>query len=132
MKKFLLILVLLTACSAQISFVEINNTSIPVELAQTAEEKTQGLMFRTNLTGGMLFMYDEEKTRQFWMKNTLIPLDIVYINSEKQITTIHHATPCVTDACQIYPGRAQYVLEVNFNFTNENNIQEGDLVIFKQ
>ena len=85
-------------------------------------------MHKTNLTGGLLFVYEEEKIRNFWMKDTLIPLDIIFIDSKNKITKIHHANPCKEEPCKIYPGLAQYVLEINQNITTNKNISEGDLV----
>ncbi len=133
-KKLLLIsLLILAACSSQITSVEINDQIIPVETAITAQQKTDGLMFRTNLTGGMLFTYDNEAPRNFWMKNTLIPLDIIFIDNNMKITAIHYAIPCVKDPCKVYSAeKAQYVLEVNGNFTKEYNIKVGDLVLFSK
>ena len=125
MKRLLFLLILLTACVPQITSVQINDINIPVELAVTLDEQIKGLMFRTNLTGGMLFVYNEEKQRNFWMKNTLIPLDIIFIGKNLEITTIHNANPCKEDPCKIYSGDAKYILEVNKNFTIENNINEG-------
>jgi hypothetical protein len=127
----LLISILLVACSQQITAVRINDIVIPVELALTPEQQARGLMFRENLTGGMLFAYDDEKVRNFWMKNTLIPLDIVFIDKENTIVTIHHATPCREEPCTIYTSHpAQYVLEVNGNFTQQHNTSIGMHVSF--
>ena len=132
MKRLIILLLLLTACSSTIKYVEINGNKIPVELAVTQQEKAYGLMNRINLTGGMLFVYDDEKPRQFWMKDTLVPLDIVFIDKNNEIVTIHHALPCEKDPCKIYQSLpAQYVLEVNYNFTFENNIKESTEVIFR-
>lgn len=131
MKKILLIslIFILISCSqintSKIKYVQINEINIPVELAVTNEEKAIGLMDRINLTGGMLFVYDNEQQRQFWMKDTLIPLDMIFIGNDNKITKIHHAVPCTTLQCAIYPGNAKYVLEVNYNFTTENKISEG-------
>ncbi|MBN2420691.1 DUF192 domain-containing protein [Candidatus Woesearchaeota archaeon] len=122
-----LFLALTTSCS-DIKTAKINDISIPVELAVTGEQQKIGLMNRTSLEGGMLFIYDNEAQRYFWMKNTLIPLDIIYINEKNMITGIHHAIPCEKDPCPEFPGFGKYVLEVNGNFTNENNIKEGDFV----
>lgn len=129
---FLISCVLLISCTAasQIKYVEINQIKIPVELAVSDAQKAQGLMFRTNLTGGMLFVYDDEAQRNFWMKNTLIPLDMIFIDKENKITMIHHAVPCKSDPCAIYSGNAKYVLEVNGNFTVENSIKVKDKVLF--
>ena len=86
-------------------------------------------MSRNNLTGGMLFVYDDEQPRRFWMKDTLIPLDIIFINKNEEIVTIHHAIPCKKDPCTIYGSEpAQYVLEVNYDLTAQNNISVGAAV----
>ncbi|HME87532.1 MAG TPA: DUF192 domain-containing protein [Candidatus Nanoarchaeia archaeon] len=132
-KSFLLLIsLILIGCSSQITSVKINSLVIPVELASTPEQKAQGMMFRANLTGGMLFSYDEEQPRHFWMKNTLIPLDMLFINKNREIVTIHHAVPCTRDPCAVYSSDpAQYVLEVNGNFTEENNINVGMKVILE-
>jgi hypothetical protein len=124
--SFLILLLILASCSQTIKSVEINSVKIPVELATTKKERAIGLMFRENLTGGMLFVYEDEQPRTFWMKNTKIPLDMIFINKNLEIVTIHHADPCVHDPCRVYESEpAQYVLEVNQNFTVENNITLG-------
>jgi len=125
--KRLLFLILLTACSLQISTVTINDVDIPVELATTDDERARGLMFRENLEGGMLFIYNSENLRRFWMKNTLIPLDIIFIDADNIVTIVHRATPCEEDPCEIYPGNAKYILEVNQNYIDVN---VGDSVSF--
>ena len=133
-QKILLVsLLLLTACAAHISSVQINDLSIPVELAITPEQQMQGLMFRTNLSGGMLFTYADEKPRHFWMKNTLIPLDIIFIDKDMKIVTIRQAIPCERDPCMAYSSEpAQYVLEVNWMFTKKNDIEIGNNISFNK
>ncbi len=128
LKLLTICIVLLTACTLQINSVEIKGNIIPVELALTAEQQREGLMFRTNLTGGMLFIYPEEAAKTFWMKNTLIPLDIIFIGKDYTIKKIFHADPCVKDPCKLYKGNAKYVLELNQNFTIQNKINVGDNV----
>ena len=135
MKKIIFLFLFLIACSqinvSEIKYAEINNQKINLELAITNEQKAQGLMFRADLTGGMLFVYDTEAQRSFWMKNTLIPLDIIFIDKNNKITTIHHALPCEAEPCKIYASpKAKYVLEVNGNFTEKNSIKTGDKVLF--
>jgi len=125
------ILIFLSACTSQITAVKINNMVIPVELATTPTQHEQGLMFRTNLTGGMLFVFPEEAERSFWMKNTLIPLDIIFIDEDNTIVKVHHADPCSKDPCKLYSANnTQYVLEVNQNFTLKNNIKENISIVF--
>ena len=93
------------------------NNCFEVELAVTAEEQTKGLMFRENLGigKGMLFVFSQEGEYSFWMKNTLIPLDIIWIDKDKKVVFISENTqPCLENDCpSISPGKkAQYVLEV--------------------
>src|SRR3989344_3516093 len=71
-----------------------------IEIASTSEELSKGLMFRENLekNSGMLFIFPENGIYGFWMKNTLIPLDIIWINSNKEIVFIKdNALPCKTE-----------------------------------
>lgn len=106
-----------------------------VEIAKTDAEKARGLMFRENLDEGkgMLFIYDKEGEYNFWMKNTLIPLDIIWINSKKEIVYIKYgAQPCQETCESIIPGiNAQYVLEINGGKSVEIGLGIGDKIEFK-
>ncbi len=76
-----------------------------VEIADDVMERTQGLMFRENLEDdkGMLFVFESESRHSFWMKNTKIPLDIIWINDGGEIVYISQSTPpCVADPCPGY------------------------------
>ncbi|OGU89839.1 MAG: hypothetical protein A3K31_13355 [Ignavibacteria bacterium RIFOXYA12_FULL_35_25] len=77
---------------------------------------------------GMLFIFPDDAMQSFWMRNTLISLDMIFINSNKTIVTIHKNTKVLSD--QSYPSTApaQYVLEVNAGFTAKHDIQVGDHV----
>ena len=101
-----------------------------VEIANTDEERQKGLMFRETLDEdkGMLFIFEEEGIYPFWMKNTLITLDIIWINKEGEIVFIANAVPCEIEPCQIYnPNKeALYVLEVNSGIANEIGLKAGD------
>ncbi|MFH1332709.1 MAG: DUF192 domain-containing protein [archaeon] len=107
-----------------------NENCIEAEIADTPETKMSGLMFREQLqeNEGMLFVYDEEGVYPFWMKNTYIPLDIIWIDEDFRIKHIEYATPCKADPCQTYNPNtnAKYVLETNAGFTNQYNIKLGD------
>jgi uncharacterized protein len=110
-----------------------NDVTINVEYATTAVELAQGLMFRNSLnaSSGMLFVFDDESIRTFWMKNTLIPLDMIFISSNLTIVDIvKNAQPCAQDPCQLYESKlpARYVLEVNGGFSEFQNIGEGNTV----
>lgn len=114
------------------SYVEINNKKISIEIADSPEERQQGLMFRTSLSEdqGMLFIFEQSAQVSFWMKNTLIPLDIVFIDENKQIADIQTAQPCTADPCTLYkpPQPVLYVLEVNAGFAEKYGIKVGDKV----
>lgn len=132
-----LFLIGLTACQ-KISAVTIQTPTarIPVfvELAITPSEKAKGLMFRKSLPQGqgMLFVYDQPLIPPFWMKNTLIPLDILFIGSDFKIK--HIATdvpPCLNgDPCpSVAPfEKVQYVLELNGGESARKKIAVGDSV----
>lgn len=130
----LLMLLLLIACQ-KTPYVKIGNTTVSVELAITSEEKAKGLMHREYLAEdrGMLFIFEDEKAPSFWMKNTLIPLDMVFINSDNKIVDILVAEPCKKDPCKTYTPKAdaKYVLEVNAGFSERHNVKIGDEVSLK-
>jgi len=88
-----------------------------IEIADDESERARGLMFRQDLgeNEGMLFIFDQEEKHSFWMKNTLISLDIVWIDSRGKIVDISQNTPpCAGDPCPSYMPQkpAKYVLEV--------------------
>lgn len=107
-----------------------NETAVEVDIADTKYKQAKGLMFRTNLdeNEGMIFVFEEEEDRRFWMMNTLIPLDMIFIKEDGTINNIEQAVPCETEECEVYPGYGKYVLEVNQGFCEENDIEVGDFV----
>lgn len=102
-----------------------------VEIADTDAERAEGLMFRDELPGteGMLFVYDSPVGGNFWMKNTYIPLDMVFIDENLEIVYIvRDAQPCTADPCQTYGPSDEfysYVLEINGGLSDELGISEG-------
>ena len=94
------------------------NFVFSVELAITPEQRETGLMNRTNLPerSGMVFVFEQEDIYKFWMKNTLIPLDMIWLSSGMQVVDVQEAIPCTTpDAlCTIYTPKAPatYVVEI--------------------
>ena len=102
-----------------------------VELATNTAEQSQGLMFRTELAedAGMLFLFSTSRLRNFWMKNTLIPLDIIFLHEDGHIHHIHHnARPQdLTRITSKYPSRA--ALEIPGGVAGRMGIAEGDQVI---
>lgn len=108
--------------------------SIIAEIADDPAERSQGLMHRTELCKkcGMLFIFDNEMV-SFWMKNTYIPLDMIFVSEDMKIVKIHeNVPPCEADPCPKYnsDGPIKYVIEVNAGFTEENGIEVGDSVLF--
>lgn len=139
MKKFVLVGVVVVLVSLAITLIpegKISQISFPnghlinVELADTPEERKTGLMYRESLlqNRGMLFIYENEAIRTFWMKNTLIPLDMIFLNKDFEIVDILEGVPpCEKDPCPIYPskGEAQYVLEVNSGLSEISGLAVG-------
>lgn len=107
---------------------------VSIEVANTEEERERGLMNRSELGeyNGMLFVFEEDGKNSFWMKNTIIPLDMIFINSDKRVVeVIENAQPC--EEGHICPKLTplveyMYCLEVNSGFAEANNIEEGDFV----
>jgi uncharacterized protein len=107
-------------------------TDIEIEVANDDGAREQGLMYRDTMAenAGMLFMMETEELQAFWMKNTIISLDILFVNSERRIVSIHkNCTPYSLDQIQSeYP--ALYVVEVNAGYTEKHGIQVGDYISF--
>lgn len=113
--------------------VTINNNTFTVDIADDSEERARGLMSVESMedSKGMLFVYSDEAIRGFWMKDTLIPLDMIFIDSNLSITDINKgAQPCGNEACQVYYSKspARYILEINGGLSNRLNISVGDKV----
>ncbi|HEX7502885.1 MAG TPA: DUF192 domain-containing protein [Acidobacteriota bacterium] len=103
------------------------------EIADTPEKHARGLMYRTHLRAdyGMLFIFAEEDIRSFWMKNTLIPLDMIFLNNEKQIVDMYCSVPpCRGDPCPGYTSAlpARYVLEIAGGTAAKLKLRVGDKI----
>lgn len=111
-------------------------TCFTAEIARTKPEILTGLMFRHQLPPkhGMLFIFKQEQPLSFWMKNTYIPLDIIWLNKAKQIIHITpNAPPCKQQPCPTYSSQrpAKYVLELNANEAQRWDLKKGDFLIWK-
>jgi len=117
------------------SSVCIRGACVKTEVADDDYSRSVGLMFRKSMeeTQGMIFVFDSDEYHSFWMKNTIIPLDMLWINSSNQVVHIEHAVPCRMDPCRLYtPGRkARYVLEVNGGYTMRHGLMAGDDVTIR-
>ncbi|MDP3196845.1 DUF192 domain-containing protein [Tabrizicola sp.] len=104
--------------------------SFAVEVADDGQERAQGLMFRTELASasGMLFVYDSPRRVSFWMKNTLIPLDMVFADPAGTVTRVHSgAVP--GDLTPIDGGDGvQFVLEINAGLAEKLGIAPGTVM----
>lgn len=125
-------LLMLAGCaSASGSWVELAGKRYSVEIADTDAERERGLMFRDVLASGrgMLFVHDREDPQAYWMKNTRIPLDILYFdNARKLVSQQRDVPPCsLGDACPPYPSQAptRYVLELNAGEAARLGLQPG-------
>ena len=104
------------------------------EIADTSLKQTKGLMLRKSLDQdkGMLFVFDIAFVQRFWMMNTSIPLDIIFIDENKKIINIEEAQPCGLIPCQLYSSKdnAIYVLEINQGLSKEYGFKKGTRVEF--
>lgn len=103
---------------------------INVESAVSQKERERGLMHRNQLgeKQGMLFVYPKPAPRHVWMKNTLIPLDVLFLAADGRILSVlENLQPCRKDPCPIYNSRvpAMYMLELNSHFFSKNHLKIG-------
>lgn len=105
---------------------------IDVEIAENDVERSKGLMYRPYIpdSTGMLFIFPEPRELGFWMKNTQIPLDIMYVDATKKIISIQKHTKPFSEESLPSNGLAQYVVEVNAGFSDRNDIKTGDVISF--
>lgn len=127
----------LAACSSNAEpWVEVGGQRFQVEVADDAAERERGLMFRDYLAAdaGMLFVHAREEPLAYWMKNTRIPLDILYFDAERRFVSMQVGVPPCSagDACPNYPsaGPAKYVLELNAGRAAALGLQAGDPILF--
>jgi uncharacterized membrane protein (UPF0127 family) len=104
-----------------------------VELARTPEETSQGLMFRESLAprAGMLFLFKDADVRPFWMKNTMIPLDIIWLDTDGRVVYISADTPpCKADPCPNYDPKAPAVnvLEIAGGMAKAEKVEVGSRI----
>jgi uncharacterized membrane protein (UPF0127 family) len=124
---------LLSACAdGKLSIVSPDaskTVTVDIEVADSARERERGMMGRTSLEKGhgMFFAFKEPEMLKFWMKKTLIPLEILYFDADGRFVNALTMEPCKADPCPSYSSAAlaQYALEVNPGFRTENEIGVG-------
>jgi uncharacterized protein len=110
--------------------VSIGTKTFTLEVADTTPERTQGLMYRTSMPAnhGMLFVFAQEEWLGFWMKNTEIPLDIIYLNKDRRVVSIHQMAPRdLTSTFAAAPSK--YAIELNLNTARTLNLKLGDTIV---
>lgn len=105
---------------------------IDIEIADTPYKRETGLMYRNQLgkQQGMLFIFDEEQYLAFYMKNTNISLDILYLNKDKVVVDIYENTTIMDETALPSKSTAKYVLELNAGMVKEWGIDIGDFITF--
>jgi uncharacterized membrane protein (UPF0127 family) len=123
----------LTACSARATGpgVELKGQRFDVEIADTEPARERGLMFRESMPAdhGMLFLFDDDTVRTFWMKNCRMPLDILYFDDKYKLVSMQERVPaCRSEPCPVYPseGAAKFVLELNAGTADKIGVKPGD------
>jgi len=107
--------------------------TLDIEIADTDFDIQTGLMYRNSMENnqGMLFVFEDERERFFYMKNTKIPLDLIYINADKNIVSFQKNTRPFDETSLPSNGPAQYVLEVNAGLVDTWNLSKNDAIVFK-
>lgn len=113
------------------SSVTISDHKIDLEVASTEEQLSKGLMSREALPDnrGMLFVFNPPRPVTFWMKNTIAPLDIIFLNQGKVLFIANDVQPCKSDPCPVYPSQPIFVdkvLEIRAGLANKLGLQTGN------
>jgi uncharacterized protein len=111
--------------------------AVDVEIAASDETREQGLMYRDTLAPdkGMIFVFTARGEYPFWMKNTLIPLDMIWIDDQRRVVHVaHDVQPCRADPCPSYPPHAQSreVLELAAGSARAHRVVEGSQLRFER
>ena len=111
--------------------------AVKVEVVANDELRAQGLMYRDHLAEdrGMIFVFPQSGEYAFWMKNTIISLDMIWIDEGKKVVHVaHDVPPCQADPCPSYPpgANAKYVLEVGAGVAAKHHVNDGDVLKFER
>ena len=114
--------------------VDNKNITFNVEVAKTIEERRIGLMYRKKLLSneGMLFIFPHEKIIQLWMKNTYIPLDVIFISKNKVIVDMKKSMEKLSETIIESKVKSKYALEFNAGLVNKLDIKIGDKILFNE
>jgi hypothetical protein len=114
----------------KVTFPEASNASVEVEIAENDHDRQRGLMYRKAMPQdkGMIFLFAEKDIHSFWMHNTCIPLDMLYLDADGLIVGIEENTPTMSDETFDVGCPSQYVLEVNAGWTRAHGVFAGQRV----
>ena len=136
LNTFILLVCFLVGCDEQgpnrdlpIVQMRVGSQTFALEVADTDEAREIGLMHRDSMPKdhGMIFMFDESQIRGFWMKNTKIPLDIIFVSSDGRIVSIHQMEPYdINTTSSDYPAR--YAIELNQGAAQDAGAKVGDVL----
>ena len=121
----------------ELSFLDANGkelSKLEIEIVDNNADRQKGMMFRKSMPEhrGMLFVFDQQEPQAFWMKNTLIPLDIIYVNDKKTVVSIQkNATP-LSEKSLPSDAPAIYVVETNAGYSAKFGISKGSKISFKK
>lgn len=109
-------------------------SKIDIEIADNEESRATGLMFRDKMdqNHGMLFVFPNEEPQAFWMKNTILPLDIIFVNSKMEIVKIQKNAVPYSEKSLPSVKPAQFVVEVNAGYCDKLGIGEGDKIVWRR
>ncbi len=107
--------------------------TVRVEVARNEQQRRRGLMFRTHMDqdAGMIFLFEQPQPLTFWMHNTYIPLDMIFIDASLRVLGVVENAEPQTDSARAVPGLSQYVLEVNAGFSRRHGLTKGTAVRFE-
>jgi len=107
---------------------------IDIEIAEDDNSRSNGLMYRDKMKKdqGMLFLFPRESMQSFWMKNTLISLDLIFVNIKNEIVTIHKDAVPFDESHYRSTKPAQFVVEVNAGYTDSLGITENDKIVWRR
>ena len=107
----------------------INGVEYSIEIAKTSKQRSQGLMFRESLDirRGMLFVYPRSGNHRIWMKNTLIPLSVIWLDDNETVIEVKILPPCKLDPCPSYgvSKPAKYIIELS---SEVMGVKSGDII----
>ena len=119
-----------TLRTTKLSFEAPDAPEITVEVAEQPAHRQRGLMYRTEMAAdhGMIFVFAQRRHNRFWMRNTCISLDMLFLDDDGTIVGIEESTPTMTDQGFAVGCKSKYVLEVNGGFCRQHGVKAGQKV----